>query len=108
MWSLTAEMLHLYTSYHLLSYLTLFSIKVKEPAVEDQTEQVEDTVLRLAQGEESELSQLVDSGSLQSATQLITTMTSMLNAEAEKTEEDVTKQDAKKEKRKQVRCTPLC
>ena len=77
-------------------------MKVKEPAVEDQTEQVEDTVLRLAQGEESELNQLVDSGSLQSATQLITTMTSMLNAEAEKTEEDVTKQDAKKEKRKQV------
>ena len=88
--------------YLLVSYQTLSLIKVKEPAVEDQIEQVEDTVLRLAQGEESELNQLVDSGSLQSATQLITTMTSMLNAEAEKTEEDAREQDAKKEKRKQV------
>ena len=46
-------------------------------------ETVTDTVLELTSGEASTLSTLLDSGNTQGATQLVYTVSSLLNAEAE-------------------------
>ena len=63
---------------------------------------IEELALQLTSDEDSQLNQLLDEGNYQSATQVINTVSSMLNVEAEKDGDDEGTMVEKKQQRVEV------
>ncbi|KAJ8038483.1 Polycystic kidney disease protein 1-like 2 [Holothuria leucospilota] len=83
------------------STITILNVTVKEPS-EKESSDVFNKALSLTQGEDSEMQHLLSSGDTQAATQLITTVSSLLNSETEKQEKSPD-DDSNKATRIQVR-----
>ncbi|XP_071948700.1 polycystin-1-like protein 2 [Antedon mediterranea] len=84
---------------------TFLDVKVMPPQVVEGKD-IEDVALEMTTAEDSKLDQLLTDGDTQSAVQLITTVGSILNAEAEKSHSEsgsITKKKVKKEEKKQKR-----